>query len=402
MLFQVNVHHGPELREIEAAAVVQRELFGRAISEYGDWDRDGTPEFVVSVPHRDVGESKAVQRVFLVSGKGGSSLVAWSSSVSGFGEFVATVPDVDGDGRPELLIQNDVDRGWLVSGSGKSVIRELSFVRHGRGPGVWSIGDFDADGKPDLARASKDGALLVERAVDGHELMRWPGISPADLASVSGRTANGPHDLLAVSVVGGEPRRGIELLTLRVGTPGIAAKRALGESGPFGWPRLCALDDKGAPGARVVLGWPVGGSGQGCVQVLRSSDLNLLSSFSPASPASMFGASVDAVGDLDADGLCDFVVASPPMNLFRDGGGAYVYLSASPDAPRVHRSPAIDADPYTHVAGVGDIDGDGLGDYALSDARFEGLGNLQGSVSVRSGRGGLELLRLPDCWSEKR
>jgi hypothetical protein len=402
MLFQVNVHHGPELREIEAAAVVQRELFGRAISEYGDWDRDGTPEFVVSVPHREIGESKAVHRVFLVSGKGGSSLVAWSSSVNGFGEFVTAVPDVDGDGRPELLIQNDVDRGWLVSGSGQSVIRELSFVRYGRGPGVWSIGDLDADGKPDLARAGKGGALVVERAVDGFELMRWPGIAPADLASVSGPTANAARELLVVTAVRGELRLGIELLTLRFGTPEIANKRVFGKSGPAGWPRLCALDDAGTAGARVVLGCPESGSGQGCVQVVRSSDLSLLSSFSPTSRASMFGASVDAVGDLDADGLCDFVVASPPMNLFRDGGGAYVYLSASPDTPRIHRSPAIDADPYTSVAGVGDIDGDGLGDYALSDARFEGLGNLQGSVSVYSGRDGLELLRLPDCWSKKR
>lgn len=402
MIFQVRAHHGPELREIEAAAVVQRESFGKAISAYGDWDRDGVPEFVVSVPHHDVGEGNAVQRVFLVSGKGGSSLVAWSSSVTGFGEFVATVPDVDGDGRPELLIQNDVDRGWLVSGSGESVIRELSFVRHGRGPGVWSIGDFDADGKPDLARASKDGALVVERAVDGHDLMRWPGIFPADLTSVRGPTANAPHELLAVSAVRGELRLGIELLTLRMNTPGIAARRAVENSGPMGWPRLCALNDAGAAGARVVLGWPAGGSGQGCVQVFRSSDLNLLSSLSRTSPASMFGASVDAVGDLDADGLCDFVVASPPTNLFRDGGGAYVYLSASPDHPRFHRPLSITEDPYTQVAGVGDLDGDGLGDYALSDARFEGRGAMQGSVSVRSGRDGVELLRVPECWSEKR
>ncbi len=93
----------------------------------------------------------------------------------------------------------------------------------------------------------------------------------------------------------------------------------------------------------------------------------------------MFGAIVDAIGDLDADGLCDFVVASPPTDLFRDGGGAYVYLSASPDRPRSHRPFSITEDPYTQVAGIGDIDGDGLGDYALSDARFEGRGALQGS-----------------------
>ncbi|MEQ8763421.1 MAG: hypothetical protein RL885_05815 [Planctomycetota bacterium] len=82
--------------------------FGVAIEALGDIDGDAVPDFAVASNASD-------QQVEVISGADGSRLrvlESGSPTNSGFGRALAALPDLDGDGKQELLIGSD---GWDVS-----------------------------------------------------------------------------------------------------------------------------------------------------------------------------------------------------------------------------------------------------------------------------------------------
>ena len=93
----------------------------------------------------------------------------------------------------------------------------------------------------------------------------------------------------------------------------------------------------------------------------------------PDGPSYYFGAFASSAGDVNGDGYADAVISN-------GGSAAYVYLGgpngigASPDATM--RSGQMAGGAFgNHLAGVGDVNGDGYGDVAVSD-------NLAGAVYV--------------------
>jgi hypothetical protein len=85
--------------------------FGASVATPGDVDGDGVPELLVGSPGDALGplggyEGGASGRARLISGASGLYLFDFLQANSGdaFGSMVGTYPDLDGDGRPELLM----------------------------------------------------------------------------------------------------------------------------------------------------------------------------------------------------------------------------------------------------------------------------------------------------------
>jgi hypothetical protein len=101
------------------------------------------------------------------------------------------------------------------------------------------------------------------------------------------------------------------------------------------------------------------------------------------------GNGIEAAGDVDRDGIPD-VVAGAPM-----GGKAYVYSGKDGRVLRTFKAEDAKTDAFgQHVSGVGDIDGDGYADVVIGAPGNNAGGQGAGRAYVYSGKDGHVLLTL--------
>lgn len=106
-----------------------------------------------------------------------------------------------------------------------------------------------------------------------------------------------------------------------------------------------------------------------------------------------FGWSVDGVGDLDGDGRADFIVGIPG-----DGSssgpsvGSLKVYSGATGSVLLANGGGVQADRFgTSVAGVGDLNADGVPDYVVGDPQDDASGANRGRAEVHSGANGNQL-----------
>ena len=105
------------------------------------------------------------------------------------------------------------------------------------------------------------------------------------------------------------------------------------------------------------------------------------------------GASVALLGDVDGDGRDDFVAGAPQVPA---GGSGYVRVYSGGDGGELYTvTGALPGDAFGFaVCGVSDVDGDGLGDFAVGAPGALAAGEPRGVVSVHSGVDGSNILVL--------
>jgi hypothetical protein len=145
----------------------------------------------------------------------------------------------------------------------------------------------------------------------------------------------------------------------------------------------------------IVVGAPfdtAGGTSSGSIFVYSGKTGDLIWSRAGDFPGDLFGWSVDGVGDVTGDGISDLIVGAPGWdnnNAWSSySGAAYVVSGGSGLTIASFKLNEMTAQLGYEVCGLGDITGDGVGDFAFS-IPYRDWGGLtdNGYVAVYSGAG---------------
>ncbi len=328
--------------------------FGDAILPAGDRDGDGTPDFYVPASRETVGGVENVGRVYLLSGATGEEIASFTSpNPSDGGEFgfdLGRLGDLTGDGVGEVGVSargETVDglalagRLYAFDGATDALVLTITSPSPLREAGFGytsdDAGDVDGDGVPDIvvgapfrdtSAGDLAGLLYIVSGADGSAIRTIASPNAVTLGFF-GRWAAGLGDVTGDGVpdvatgANGEPTQGTYL------------------------------------GRAYVIS---GATGEVAVE-LRSPD---------EQPLGFFGELVEAVPDLDGDGLDDLIVSARaedadavPMALI---GRVYLFSSTGTLLATLE-PPVPDPDGVQYfgygIAALDDLDGDGLAEIGV-------------------------------------
>ncbi len=264
---------------------------GSAVDAIGDLDKDGVPEIVIGTPYGTGGGPYGGGVVSVLSGSNGSLLYEFDGDDSGdyLGEAVAGLGDVDGDGVPDLLLgapnasPGGLSQAGLVqlrSGATGRILLQLegTEVRAFFGQVLANVHDVDGDGVDDFAIGAPSaspgeiqdaGSVYVYSGATAELLYRWDGTSRFD---AFGSAIGGGDDVdgdgvpdIVVGAPGASPSgvRGAGSAFVFSGATGELLLRLDGQEldASFGASVAIAGDLDGDGRAEVLVGAPYAGPG---------------------------------------------------------------------------------------------------------------------------------------------
>ncbi|MGE5175388.1 MAG: FlgD immunoglobulin-like domain containing protein [Hyphomicrobiales bacterium] len=320
------------------------------------------------------------------------------------GTSVAIVGDVNGDGYADYLIgvpgatvDGFVAAGYVTLRSGKdgSEIRRLEggSVAENRGY-VAALGDVDGDGVPDYAISSPTlpigdwtdaGDIVVISGatgaylylIDGNENgalygERVCGIGDVDLDGKSDIAVGVPHHQVGVGIA-------IDAGAVMIysGADGSLIRRIEGTQsyGEFGFSVSPIGDVDGDGRADLIVGEPGDGATiHGAAHVISAWTGTQIYGFQSASTTDRFGFAVASLGDVDGDGVADIAVSAPTASYatLTENGAVPVFSGAT-------KSPIFTIHGATNgrhlgavVRAAGDVDADGRGDIVVDANVYSG------------------------------
>lgn len=341
---------------------VSNDNFGYNVSA-GDVDGDGRADFLVGAP-RTASTSPGTATLF--SGSTGSVLFPVAGTVNGqyLGYAVSILGDTSGDGRPDFLVgapRSLSDKGSVFLYSGADGGERYHFdglaTTYAIGYAVAGLGDLDGDGQADFAVSSAApaadryaGRVFIYSGATGALIREIP--SPAD-AEYFGTA------LAAVGDLNGDGK--MELL-------------------------VGAGQQTGADAGAVV--------GPGRAYVYSGADGSLLYAKSGVAVGDVFGQAVAAAGDINGDGVPDFVVGARYADPYGrvDAGSVYVYSGADGSQLASYHGETAGDMFGSSLASAGDLNGDGIADLVVG-AYGGGGATRPGAIYVLSGKDGSVLYK---------
>ncbi len=283
----------------------------------------------------------------LEAGGGVEQLHQWSGADprSNYGSVILGIPDVDGDGTPDLAI-SELGTATIAasveirSGATGQQIWVLSRGGISFGSSLACLPDVDGDGVPELAigapmafevsTASSPGAVWVYSLGTGQPLFSHFG------ATDQGRTGD--------SLVLADDLDGDGLADFLAGSPGAVLR-----NGPMVLARGLVSAISSATGLEIWASW-------GPLDRTR------------------FGTTVAALGDVDGDGIGDFAVGSPEDDVagLVDAGSIQLLSGRTGASSLLVGGRAAQQRIGRRLAGGGDFNGDGIGDLITGGDIYSG------------------------------
>ncbi|MCA9771052.1 MAG: FG-GAP repeat protein [Myxococcales bacterium] len=395
---------------------VSNDWYGWSMAGLGDVDGDGYADFAVGA-HRHAGPGGAASgRVSVYSGRGARRLYALDGEGAGdfFGYAIERAPDADGDGREDLVVGAyqhtgpgglQAGRVYLYSGANGSLLHvfdgEQPAAQLGRGVG--GVPDVDGDGRGDVVAGAYNhegsagegsGVTYVYSGATGAVLHRIEGEAAGDnfgfsVAGVPDADGDGRGDFVTTALLHAGPGGpGSGRAYLYSGRTGALLHHFDGEAQSDNLGRCVsnAGDVNGDQRGDYVVGADksdgAGGFNSGRAYVISGASGALLHRFDGEGINDAFGDWVGGGGDFDGDGLDDLIVGA----FLHDGapgfdsGKVYIFSGATGALMEAIDGQAI-GDRFAYAAEFGDdVDADGHADLLV------GAYLADGSAGINSGR----------------
>ncbi len=335
--------------------------FGEVVT-LADINGDGVQDFAVGGPNDFINHSSEFGRAYVYSGLDRSLLFEFvgDGAGDGFGNSVADAGDVNGDGVTDIIIGaleyldfTVTGKGYarIFSGADGSVLRTLAGTQDNAafGADVSSAGDVDADGFADVlvgahwgdAGGVQDvGTVHLFSGATGQELFSFSGTQHFDYCG--------------------------------------AALAPLGDVNQDGYDDFIV----GSFGERVS------GTVRGAARVFSGRDFTILYHLKGSVDGGDLGLAVAGGGDLNADGIPDFVIGAPAEDSYFELGRVCIYSGATGALIRIHGG-LTNGDLFgITLCCNADLDGDGVVDVAVGAPLTTKDGELVGAFYVFSGQNG--------------
>ena len=329
-----------------------------------------------------------------------------------FGASVAALGDVNGDGKGDIAVGaiftnpgGRINAGsiYVISGADGRTIYRVDGERAGAefGRSLAAVGDLDKDNVSDFIvgapRSSPEGladagAIHIYSGKEG---------KPLDLArgQVAGWrvgqsvTSNGPSNLaFGAPFASPQDKSNAGWVVIPSYKPGFISGESPGDN--FGWSIASAGDVNGDGKPDILVGAPGVGAGAGTdtgrVYMVSSEGSTVLFKVDGDQPASRFGHSVAGIGDVNGDGVADIAVGAPRAPVLGRGNAGKVFVLSGRDGRLLYNleGPSAGSSFGHALAGAGDMDGDGVSDLLVGAPGFNANA---GAVFVFSGRDGKKL-----------
>jgi hypothetical protein len=361
------------------------EVLGQFSSELGDLDGDGIVELGIASRsyHSDTGE------VLVYSGATGTLLrtLVGEGTQNGFGQGLAGLGDVDGDGHDDFLITapfialpKGSGRAYVYSGADWSVLRTID-MNDGDGhlgQSACRLSDLDADGVADFALGAP--ATRTPFGGDSGRIYLYSGATGAWLRSIDGDGTghglgwtiadagdlddDGIGDLIAAAVPFDFGRGRVATYSGADGSQffsrdGVAQGGALGTS-------VGGADDVDGDGERDVFASEPSVNGTDTVYFLDGDSGGIVATVT-SSGENGLGTIVRRLGDVTGDGVGDFAFANPGLDtkVGTNAGQVDIYSGATWTVARTLSAEKSNDGFGSSLAAIADLNGDGLTDLLI-------------------------------------